>query len=74
MIYVTGIDEVTQNAVLPAVMSMSFRFLSNQAIDDAVARAVDAGVVAVAGAGNENMDACLFSPAREPKVSDVIKM
>ncbi|XP_003731743.1 uncharacterized protein LOC587944 isoform X1 [Strongylocentrotus purpuratus] len=64
---IAGIDEVAQNAVHPAVMSMSFRFLANQAIDDAVARAVDAGVVAVAGAGNENMDTCLFSPAREPK-------
>eukprot|EP00057_Strongylocentrotus_purpuratus_P027060 XP_011681534.1 PREDICTED: cuticle-degrading serine protease [Strongylocentrotus purpuratus] len=64
---IAGIDEVTRTAVLPAVMSMSFGFSVTQAIDDAVARAVDAGVVAAASAGNDNSDACLKSPAREPK-------
>ena len=69
--YTSAIDAVTENATHPAAMSMSFRFLANQALDDAVARAVDAGIVAVVAAGNENLDAMLFSPSREPKVSDM---
>nr|XP_054754060.1 aqualysin-1-like [Lytechinus pictus] len=68
---IAGIDEVTDTAVHPAVMSMSFGSLRNQAVDDAVARAVDVGIVAVAAAGNDNTEACLYSPAGEPKAITV---
>ena len=64
----TGIDNVTMNAQHPAVMSMSFAYGASQSLDDAVAHAVDSGIVVVAAASNENMDACSVSPAREPKV------
>jgi subtilisin family serine protease len=38
----------------------------SQALDDAVSRAIEAGVTFVVAAGNENMDACTRSPARTP--------
>jgi subtilisin family serine protease len=63
---IAGIDWVTKNHQAPAVANMSLGGDVDQAIDDAVARSVAAGVTYVVAAGNENMDACKHSPAREP--------
>nr|XP_054754059.1 extracellular serine proteinase-like [Lytechinus pictus] len=52
-------------------MSMSWRFLADQSVDDAVAHAVDAGIVSVVAAGNQDDDASINSPAREPKAISV---
>ncbi|XP_071511844.1 extracellular serine proteinase-like [Diadema antillarum] len=68
---IAAIDYVTSNGTRPAVMSMSLRFFGSSSLDEAVAAAVDGGVVAVVAAGNENMDARFFSPAREPKAITV---
>ena len=62
---IAGIDYVTENADGPSVANMSLGGGSSQALDDAVARSVEAGVTYVVAAGNSNADACSSSPARE---------
>jgi serine protease len=49
-----------------AVVNMSLATYWIQAIDDAVANSVAAGVTYVVSAGNGSIDACEFSPARGP--------
>ena len=63
---VAGIDWVAANHRKPAVANLSIAGVSSRAVDDAVARAIDAGVVFVVAAGNEARDACGYSPARAP--------
>ena len=60
---VAGVDWVAQNAQLPAVANMSLGGGKSEAIDDAVAAAVQSGVSFVVAAGNSNADACDYSPA-----------
>lgn len=62
----------------PAVLNMSFAFpgldfpaADLEAIDFAVNGAIDDGIVAVAGAGNQNTNACFTSPARVPRALTV---
>lgn len=66
-----GVDWVAANAIMPAVANMSLGGGANQALNDAVAAAVDAGVFFAVAAGNENTDACTKSPASEPKATTV---
>ena len=63
---IAGIDWVTDNAILPAVANMSLGGGASQALDDAVAASVNAGVVYSVSAGNSGFSACFQSPAREP--------
>ncbi|MCX6017484.1 MAG: S8 family serine peptidase [Chloroflexi bacterium] len=63
---IAGIDWVTANHVKPAVANMSLGGDASDALDEAMRKSVDAGVVHVVAAGNENDDACDGSPAREP--------
>lgn len=63
---VEGIEWVTAHHVKPAVANMSLGGPVSQAIDDAVAASVAAGVTFVVAAGNENTNACNGSPARVP--------
>lgn len=63
---IEGIDWVAKNHVSPAVANMSLGGPVSQAVDDAIANAVKAGVVMVLAAGNENQNACKVSPARTP--------
>ncbi|MBN1203581.1 MAG: S8 family serine peptidase, partial [Myxococcaceae bacterium] len=62
-----GIDWVTANHVKPAVANMSLTSEAFQAVDDAVAASIAAGVSYVVAAGNEAVDACSRSPARLPQ-------
>lgn len=48
---------------VPMVANLSIIFDLHAALDSAVNRAIARGVVVVAGAGNENVDACGYSPA-----------
>jgi hypothetical protein len=57
----------------PTVFNMSFASNSiNTAIDNAVNSAVQAGVVVVVGAGNDNQNACTYSPAHLSQTTSVI--
>jgi subtilisin family serine protease len=57
-------DWVANNHVKPAVANMSLGGGASQATDDAVARMVNAGVTVAVAAGNDNANACNYSPAR----------
>jgi subtilisin family serine protease len=68
---IAGIDWVANNRVLPAAANMSLGGGASTAVDDAIARLVNAGVTTVVAAGNENQNACNVSPARAPSAITV---
>ena len=61
---IAGINWVKNNASGPSVANMSLGGGVSQATDDAVNNAVAAGVSFVVAAGNDNSNACNYSPAR----------
>ncbi|HEU0013953.1 MAG TPA: S8 family peptidase [Longimicrobium sp.] len=61
---VAGINWVAANAVKPAVANMSLGGPASSTTDAAVNGLINAGVIAVVAAGNENQNACNVSPAR----------
>jgi hypothetical protein len=63
---IAGIDWVTANHVKPAVANMSLGGGASATLDAALANSHAAGVVHVVAAGNDNSNACNYSPAREP--------
>ena len=63
---VQGIDWVTANSPGPAVANMSLGGGVNTALDNAVANSIASGVTYAIAAGNSNINACNFSPARTP--------
>ncbi len=63
---VAGLDWVTANRVLPAVATLSLGGSASTTIDSAVRRTIGRGVVVAAAAGNDNGNACGYSPGREP--------
>ncbi|WP_434940535.1 S8 family serine peptidase [Shewanella sp. HL-SH8] len=61
---IAGINWVKNNASGPSVANMSLGGGASQATDDAVNAAVAAGISFVVAAGNDNSNACNYSPAR----------
>jgi aqualysin 1 len=61
---IAGIDWTAANAVKPAVANMSLGGAADPATDAAVNGLINAGVIAVVAAGNDNLPACNYSPAR----------
>ncbi|AVP99828.1 alkaline serine protease [Ahniella affigens] len=59
-----GVDWVRTNHVKPAVANMSLGGGASQALDDAITAVSNAGVIVVVAAGNDNANACNYSPAR----------
>ena len=61
---IAGIDWVADNHVKPAVANMSLGGGASSATDNAVNAAVSKGITMVVAAGNDNSNACSYSPAR----------
>ncbi|MFI9812145.1 S8 family peptidase [Saccharothrix variisporea] len=61
---VNGVDWVTQNAVKPAVANMSLGGGADTALDNAVRNSISSGVTYAVASGNDNANACNYSPAR----------
>ena len=59
------------NSKTKAVVNMSLGGDAYAPLDAAVAAVVDAGIPVVVAAGNDNLNACSFSPSREPKAVTV---
>ncbi|WP_081713965.1 S8 family peptidase [Cystobacter fuscus] len=61
---IAGLDWVLMNHVRPAVVNLSLGGPANDTLDSAVSALVNAGLTVTVAAGNNNSDACAFSPAR----------
>lgn len=61
---IAGVDWVTANHVKPAVANMSLGGGASSALDTAVNNSINAGVFYAVAAGNDNRNACNYSPAR----------
>ncbi len=61
---IAGVDWVAANHVKPAVANMSLGGGASSALDNAVNSAVSQGITMVVAAGNDNSNACSYSPAR----------
>ncbi len=68
---VAGIDWVTQHHSGPSVANMSLGGGADEALDEAVRRAIASGVTFAVAAGNESADAGKGSPARVPEAITV---
>lgn len=63
---VAGINWVAANHVKPAVVNMSLGGGVDSAIDSALNTLINLGVTSVVAAGNDDKNACNYSPARLP--------
>ncbi len=61
---IAGVDWVTRNHIAPAVANMSIGGDTSTSLDNAVQRSINVGVVYCISAGNDNRNACNYSPAR----------
>jgi subtilisin family serine protease len=67
----SGLNWVAANAIRPAVINMSFVSSPSSSIESAVQSLINSGVTSVSAAGNQNDDACNYSPGR---MSDIINV
>ena len=68
---ISGMDWVAANHRKPAVANLSLGGGANQSVDDAASRLSDAGVFVAIAAGNDNANACNYSPARAARTTTV---
>lgn len=61
---IAGLNYVAGNAVRPAVANFSFSGGANTTLDNAAANIVNRGTPMVVAAGDNNADACNYSPGR----------
>ncbi|XP_071477017.1 extracellular serine proteinase-like [Diadema antillarum] len=66
-----GLEWVRQNARKPAIVSMSLTSLGSGSVDSAVNDVYNDGITVVAAAGNDEANACFYSPGRNPNVLTV---
>lgn len=64
---ITGIDWITANRINPAVANISITAPgSSSVLESAVANSISSGVVYTIAAGNNQLNACNYTPARTP--------
>ena len=68
---ISGMDWVAANHVKPAVANLSLGGSYNQSVNDAATRLSNSGVFTAIAAGNDNVDACNYSPASAANVTTV---
>jgi subtilisin family serine protease len=68
---IAGVDWVTAHAAKPAVANMSIGGVNSAALNNAVTRSVAAGVSYAVAGGNDNKNACNYSPAATPNAITV---
>jgi subtilisin family serine protease len=68
---IAGIDWVTQNRVLPAVANMSLGGSASGSVNTALQNSSNAGVTYAVAAGNDNANACNYSPSSAPEAITV---
>jgi aqualysin 1 len=68
---IAGIDHAANSPLRPAVANMSLGGGFSSAVNNAVAGAVSKGVTMAVAAGNDNANACNYSPASEPSAITV---
>lgn len=69
---IMGIDWVTANHVGPSVANISITASGiSTALEQSVTQSINSGVVYSVAAGNNNLDACNYSPAHTPKALTV---
>jgi len=68
---IAGIEWVAGSTLRPAVANMSLGGGASTSVNAAVAGAVAKGVTMVVAAGNNNKDACRYSPSGEPSAITV---
>jgi subtilisin family serine protease len=68
---IQGIDWLISNVEKPAVVNMSLGGNKSQALNDAVTKATQRGIVFVVAAGNSSDDSCRYSPASAPEAITV---
>jgi subtilisin family serine protease len=68
---IDAMEYVVANATRPSVINMSLSGGTSGTVNLAVKNTVAAGVVVAAAAGNDNIDACLRSPASAPEAVTV---
>lgn len=56
---------------VPAVANLSVGMPKSTAFNEAVRKLIADGIIVVGAAGNQNRDACLYSPASEPSIISV---
>lgn len=68
---VAGMDWVAANAAKPAVANMSLGGGASTSIDNAVTNLFNKGIPVIVAAGNDNKNACDYSPARAARAYTV---
>lgn len=61
---IAGVEWVTANHIKPAVANMSLGGGASPSLEQAIRNSINNGVIYVVAAGNENRNACNYSPAR----------
>jgi subtilisin family serine protease len=68
---IAGMNYVASNGVRPGVANMSFATSANTSVDNAATSIINRGIVMVSAAGNNNANACNYSPGRVAAVINV---